>query len=130
MHLHYRAMVGICGLTSFGTSRTVNPESVKDRPTRSHEYVFLLSKSEKYLYNHEVLKEPAARPGELRSKRTVWQINTEAYPEAHFATFPKTLVEPCVLGGSDEGDEVLDPFFGSGYNGGCVRYVKAEIYRD
>ena len=103
------------------------PESVKDRPTRSHEYVFLLSKSEKYLYNHAVLKEPAARPGELRSRRTVWQINTEAYPEAHSATFPKTLVEPCVLGGSDEGDEVLDPFFGSGTTGVVCGMLKRKF---
>lgn len=93
------------------------PESVKDRPTRSHEYVFLLSKSEKYFYDHEAIKEAATEQGKMRSRRTVWPINTEPYPGAHFATFPLKLVEPCILGGSEEGDEVLDPFFGSGTTG-------------
>jgi len=93
------------------------PESVKDRPTRSHEYVFLLSKSEKYFYGHEATREAATEIGKTRSRRSVWPINTEAYPGAHFATFPVRLVEPCILGGSEEGDEVLDPFFGSGTTG-------------
>lgn len=85
------------------------PESVKDRPTRSHEYVFLLSKSLRYHYNSENVKE-----GNGRNRRTVWSVPTEPYSEAHFATFPPTLVEPCVLAGTDPGDWVLDPFFGSG----------------
>ncbi|NYT61864.1 site-specific DNA-methyltransferase [Alcaligenaceae bacterium] len=89
------------------------PESVKDRPTRSHEYLFLLSKSEKYFYDHEAIKEPAAN-GKTRNKRTVWQVNTEPFSGAHFAVFPPSLVEPCILAGSQEGDTVLDPFFGSG----------------
>ncbi|MBM4289269.1 MAG: site-specific DNA-methyltransferase [Deltaproteobacteria bacterium] len=89
------------------------PESVKDRPTRSHEYVFLFSKSEKYYYNYEAIKETANYPAR-RNRRTVWQINTEAYKGAHFATFPPKLVELCLLAGSEEGDIVLDPFFGSG----------------
>lgn len=89
------------------------PESVKDRPTRSHEYVFLLSKSEKYYYDYKAVREPAIN-GDLRNRRTVWQINTEPFKEAHFAVFPPALVEPCVLAGSEEGDDVIDPFFGSG----------------
>ncbi len=89
------------------------PESVKDRPTRSHEYLFLLSKSEKYYYDHEAIKEPAVN-GKVRNKRTVWQVNTEPFAGAHFAVFPPALVEPCILAGSKEGDAVLDPFFGSG----------------
>jgi len=108
------------------------PESVKDRPTRAHEYLFLLSKSERYLYNHEALREPADRRGSLRNRRTVWSINTEAFPGAHFATFPPKLVEPCVLAGSEPGDAVLDAFFGSGTLGQvCIalgrRFTGIEI---
>lgn len=90
------------------------PESVKDRPTRSHEYVFLLSKSEKYHYDQAAVREPAAGPAKHRNRRSVWAINTEPFPDAHFATFPRALVEPCVLAGSKRRDFVLDPFFGSG----------------
>jgi len=89
------------------------PESVKDRPTRSHEYVFLLTKNEKYYYDHDTIKE-ATIDGRQKNRRTVWSINTEAYNGAHFATFPESLVLPCILAGSKEKDSVLDPFFGSG----------------
>ncbi len=90
------------------------PESVKDRPTRAHEYLFLLSKSEDYYYDHEAVKEGTASNGGRRNRRTVWNVNTEPFPEAHFATFPPALIEPCVLAGTRAGDRVLDPFFGSG----------------
>ncbi len=90
------------------------PESVKDRPTRAHEYLFLLSKAEGYLYRHDAIREMTNGRGRLRNRRTVWSINTEAFHGAHFATFPPGLVELCVLAGSDSGDTVLDPFFGSG----------------
>ena len=85
------------------------PESVKDRPTRAHEYVFLLSKSEQYFYDYESVREANGR-----NRRSVWSIATQPFREAHFATFPVTLVEPCILAGSRLGDFVLDPFFGSG----------------
>lgn len=87
------------------------PESVKDRPTRSHEYVFLLSKSERYFYDVDAVRGPNGR-----RLRTVWDVKTQSYREAsgHFATFPPALVEPCVLSGSEHGDVVLDPFMGSG----------------
>lgn len=98
------------------------PESVKDRTTKSHEYVFLLSKKPTYYFDHEAIKEPAIKflgtpkekPKAKRSKRDVWIINIQPYREAHFATMPEALVEPCVLAGSKEGDVVLDPFCGSG----------------
>lgn len=90
------------------------PESVKDRPTRAHEYLFLFSKSERYLYNHAAVMESANGNGKLRNRRSVWLINTEPFPKAHFATFPVKLVEPCLLAGSLPGDWVLDPFCGSG----------------
>lgn len=90
------------------------PESVKDRPTRAHEYIFLLSASEQYHYNHEAIKEPGTSPGTCRNRRTVWTVPTQPFADAHFATFPPELIEPCVLAGSEAGDRVLDPFFGSG----------------
>uniref|UniRef100_UPI0009FFD560 DNA-methyltransferase n=1 Tax=Desulfonatronum thiodismutans TaxID=159290 RepID=UPI0009FFD560 len=85
------------------------PESVKDRPTRSHEYIFLFSKSLKYYYDHQSVREENGR-----NRRTVWSIPTEAFPGTHFATFPPKLVAPCILAGSQPGDWVLDPFLGSG----------------
>lgn len=94
------------------------PESVKDRPTRSHEYVFLFSKNEKYFYDHESIKEPAADPKQKsKNRRTVWNVNTEPYAGAHFAVYPRQLVRLCVQAGSQAGDRVLDPFFGSGTTG-------------
>jgi site-specific DNA-methyltransferase (cytosine-N4-specific) len=80
------------------------PESVKDRPTRAHEYLFLLSKSEKYYYDYKALLEPTSDNGGTRNRRSVWLLNT----------FPRRLVEPCIYAGSQAGDIVLDPFMGSG----------------
>jgi site-specific DNA-methyltransferase (cytosine-N4-specific) len=96
------------------------PESVKDRPTRCHEYLFLFSKNERYLYDHESVRGPNGR-----NVRTVWDINTRSYRHAHFATFPPELVEPCIQLGSREGDLVLDPFIGSGTTG----YVALNLER-
>tara|TARA_R110002020_G_scaffold61112_3_gene164783 strand:+ start:8011 stop:8958 length:948 start_codon:yes stop_codon:yes gene_type:complete len=118
------------------------PEAVKDRPTKSHEYIFLLTKSAKYYYDYEAIKEkgeyPAgtraakasdkrfsmgfvnSRPPEYkiydgtRNKRSVWKITTKPYKEAHFATFPKELPEICIKAGTKKGDVVLDIFAGSG----------------
>lgn len=90
------------------------PESVKDRPTMAHEYIFLFSKSEKYYYDFESIKEPTTDREKMRNKRTVWHVNTEPFPDAHFATFPEELIKPIILAGSRENDIVLDPFFGSG----------------
>lgn len=122
------------------------PESVRDRCTKAHEYVFLLSKSERYFYDHEASMEPVAAstverlsqptlhqqegsarvPGktngnmkavgrtDLRNRRSVWTVATRPYKGAHFATFPPSLIEPCILAGSRVGDVVLDPFMGSG----------------
>jgi len=92
------------------------PENVTDRPTRSHEYVFLFSKSAKYYYNHEAVKEETAK-GKKRNCRTVWQIPKATSRTVHTAVFPEALVERCVLAGSQEGDTILDPFAGSGTAG-------------
>lgn len=102
------------------------PESVKDRPTRSHEYVFLFSKSERYLFDYEAIKEPAIGGQKSKNRRTVWNINTEPFPGAHFAVYPRELVRLCVKAGSRPDDQVLDPFFGSGTTG----VVCNELGRD
>jgi site-specific DNA-methyltransferase (cytosine-N4-specific) len=88
------------------------PESVKDRPTRCHEYVFLFSKNERYFYDGRAVRGP-----NNRNLRTVWDINTRPYPEAHFATFPPALVEPCLSLTSRADALVLDPFIGAGTTG-------------
>jgi DNA modification methylase len=118
------------------------PESVTDRCTKSHEYIFLLSKSPQYYFDHLAIKEqgvtPAgtkgakgsvekqnqfgvnARPPEykiydgMRNKRDVWSVNVRPYKGAHFATYPTALIEPCILAGSRKNDIVFDPFMGSG----------------
>jgi DNA modification methylase len=116
------------------------PESVKDRCTKSHEYIFLLTKNPKYYFDANAISEPAIYAGEnrgvskniglnkitdfggkdiydIRNKRDVWTINTKPYKGAHFAVYPEELVEPMILAGSRIGDIVLDPFFGSGTTG-------------
>lgn len=151
------------------------PESVTDRPTKAHEYLFLLAKSPSYYYDANAIREPVAGepnalrnrwdtkdyvvPGQKpqkrtsrqrkpagwetgpgahgsfhrdgraqeveqtevrqggRNKRSVWTVATFAYPDAHFATFPPALIEPCVVAGSRRGDVVLDPFGGAGTTG-------------
>ncbi len=105
------------------------PESVKDRPTRSHEYMFLFTKSLRYHYDASKARVNG------RNRRTVWSVPTEPFAGAHFATFPPTLIEPCILTGSIPGDWVLDPFFGSGTVGVVCeqqsrRYVGIELNRE
>jgi site-specific DNA-methyltransferase (cytosine-N4-specific) len=103
------------------------PSSVTDRPTCAHEYVFLLSKSARYFYDADAIREPLAdatleriedNPDAINlagaNKRDVWTIATEPYSEAHFATFPRELPALCIRAGSKPGDLVLDPFMGSG----------------
>lgn len=68
----------------------------------------------KNIYNYEAILEPANSRSGFRNRRTIWSINTEPFSYEHFASFPKELVKPCILAGTDEGDVVLDPFFGSG----------------
>lgn len=93
-----------------------HPESVKDRPTRAHETIFLLSKEERYFYDHEAVKERGVN-GKRRNKRSVWTVQSEPLNEAHFATFPTRLIAPCIQAGSRAGDFVIDPFLGSGTTG-------------
>lgn len=91
------------------------PESVTDRPGHSHEYVFLLSKSERYYYDANAVKVVSSEG--TRHLRSVWTINVPKYRGAHFATMPPKLVEVCVKAGSRPGDTVLDCFSGSGTTG-------------
>ena len=92
------------------------PEPVKDRCTKSHEYIFLLSKSPKYYYDYEAVKVKAsdAADYDTSNKRSVWSIPVASYSGAHFATYPPELIKPCILAGCPEGGTVLDPFGGSG----------------
>lgn len=147
------------------------PESVKDRCTKSHEHIFLLSKSARYYFGADAIREPFATPpraGERRSyrpgcassfgldrghmeqrgnfaglplhpggrnKRDVWTVSTSSFKGAHFAVFPESLVEPCVLAGCPEGGVVLDPFMGSGTTGVVAqrlgrRFVGIDINLD
>lgn len=106
------------------------PESVRDRCTKAHEYIFLLTKNKNYYFDHIAIKEegviPAgtkgakgsierqeqygvnARPPEykiydgMRNKRDVWSVNVRPYKGAHFATYPTALIEPCIKAGSPE----------------------------
>jgi site-specific DNA-methyltransferase (cytosine-N4-specific) len=94
------------------------PESVKDRPNRSHEFIFMFAKSERYFYDRKAVVEQNGR-----NLRSVWNVNTKPFAAAHFATFPPSLIEPCILSSSSPGDIILDPFFGSGTVG-----VVAEAY--
>jgi DNA modification methylase len=95
------------------------PESIKDRPTSSHEHIFLFSKQPKYYYDFESVKEKINGIDnngiyEYRNKRDVWSVRVASYAGAHFATFPLELIIPCIKAGSPKGGLVLDPFMGSG----------------
>ena len=96
------------------------PESVRDRCTKSHEYIFLLSKSQNYCFDVDAIKEPTRR------KRSVWDITKKPYKDAHFAVFPPDLIEPCIKAGSERGDIILDPFMGSG----TTAMVSKQLGRD
>ncbi len=103
------------------------PESVKDRCTKAHEYIFLLSKSPKYYYDSDAIRDKPHYDEEVgANKRSVWSINVKAYKEAHFATFPEKLPELCIKAGSKKGDIVLDPFFGSGTIGWVAQRLGRE----
>ena len=89
------------------------PESVKDRPTRAHEHLFMFAKSERYCYYSDAVRE-RTEDGAWRNCRSVWNINTAGSGGSHIASFPEDLVEPCILASTRENEMVLDPFLGSG----------------
>jgi DNA modification methylase len=92
------------------------PESVKDRCTRAHEYIFLLTKSKKYYFN--LIQEPAAhdrrKDCNMHNRHDVWNVFVKPYYKGHFATFPPKLIVPCIKAGCPENGIVLDPFMGAG----------------
>jgi len=92
-------------------------ESVRDRCTKSHEYLFLLSRKPRYWFDSEAISEPAKYPNsqrDRRNKRSVWSVSTQPSKLNHFAKFPPKLVAPCILAGCPLGGVVLDPFCGTG----------------
>ena len=105
------------------------PESVRDRCTKSHEYLFLLSKNQNYYFDVDVIKEPTRR------KRSVWNVQTKPYKDAHFAVYPPELIEPCILSSSQQNDIILDPFMGSGTTAMVAKslgryYIGCELHED
>ena len=111
------------------------PESVRDRCTKSHEYIFLFSKNQNYYFDVDAIKEPTVDGKGLKRKKSVWDIRTKAYKEAHFAVYPPELIEPCIKSGSEEGDIVLDPFMGSGTTAAVAKslgrdYIGCELHED
>jgi DNA modification methylase len=132
------------------------PESVQDRCTKAHEYIFLMSKSSKYYYDIDSIKEPLKGEPETRNKnaegyqadyahgdrfskgervfgadgmankRSVWTVNTKPYAGAHFAVFPTELIEPCIMAGAPVGGVVLDPFMGSGTTAQVAQHLNRQ----
>ena len=105
------------------------PESVRDRCTKSHEYLFLLSKSQNYYFNVDIIKE------ESRRKRSVWNVNTKPNKQSHFATYPPELIIPCIKAGSEKNDIILDPFMGSGTTAMVAKelgryYIGCELHEE
>ena len=110
------------------------PESVKDRCTKSHEYIFLFSKNQNYYFNVDAIKELTVDGKGLKRKKSVWNIKTKPYKEAHFAVYPEELIVPCILSGSEEGDTILDPFIGSGTTAMVAKslnrhYIGCELHQ-
>lgn len=132
------------------------PESVRDRCTKAHEYIFMLSKSSRYYFDSKAISELSnpkhfrnsavsrrgnknpdtgfanGRKWPTRNRRSVWTVTTKPFKGAHFATFPPDLIEPCILAGSRPGDIVLDPFMGSGTTAGVAlkhgrQYLGCEL---
>ena len=111
------------------------PESVRDRCTKSHEYIFLFSKNQNYYFDVDAIKEPTVDGRGLKRKKSVWSVNTKPYKDAHFAVFPEELIKPCILAGSEEGDLILDPFMGSGTTAVAAKslnrdYIGCELNHD
>lgn len=102
------------------------PESVKDRCTKSHEYIFLMSKSQKYYFDYEAIQEDSIDNIGKRNKRDVWSVSVKPCKEAHFATYPQELIAPCILAGCPQDGIVLDPFMGSG----TTAIVASKLGRD
>ena len=111
------------------------PESVRDRCTKSHEYVFLLSKNQNYYFDVDAIRVVNSTGNKFKRRKSVWNVNTQPNKDAHFAVYPPELIEPCILAGSEEGDIVLDPFMGSGTTAMVAKslgrhYMGCELHED
>ena len=111
------------------------PESVRDRCTKSHEYIFLLSKSQNYYFDVNSIKEPTVDKKGMKRKKSVWEVKTKPYKGAHFAVYPTELIVSPILAGSEEGDIILDPFMGSGTTAAVAKsldrhYLGCELHEE
>ena len=111
------------------------PESVRDRCTKSHEYIFLLSKSQNYYFDVDSIKELTIDGNNLKRKKSVWSINKKPYKGSHFAVYPPELIIPCIKAGSEKNDIILDPFMGSGTTAMVAKslgrhYIGCELHED
>tara|TARA_R100000008_G_C3543077_1_gene145926 strand:- start:58 stop:942 length:885 start_codon:yes stop_codon:yes gene_type:complete len=111
------------------------PESVRDRCTKSHEYIFLFSKSRDYYFDVDSIKIPTVDGESMKRKKSVWDVQIKPYKGSHFAVYPPELIEPCILAGSKKGDIVLDPFMGSGTTAAVAKslgrdYIGCELHED
>ena len=111
------------------------PESVRDRCTKSHEYIFLLTKKRDYYFDVDSIKIPTVDGEGMKRRKSVWEVQTKPYKDAHFAVYPPELIEPCILAGSEKGDIILDPFMGSGTTAAVAKslgrdYIGCELHKD
>jgi len=111
------------------------PESVRDRCTKSHEYIFLLTKKRDYYFDVDSIKIPTVDGEGMKRRKSVWEVQTKPYKDAHFAVYPPELIEPCIIAGSEKGDIILDPFMGSGTTAAVAKslgrdYIGCELHED
>ena len=111
------------------------PESVRDRCTKSHEYMFLLSKNQNYYFDVDAIKVANSTGNQFKRRKSVWNINTKPNKDAHFAVYPPELIEPCILASSQQNDIILDPFMGSGTTAMVAKslgryYIGCELHED
>jgi len=111
------------------------PESVRDRCTKSHEYMFLLSKNQNYYFDVDAIKVVNSTGNQFKRRKSVWNVNTKPNKDAHFAVYPPELIEPCIKAGSEKNDIILDPFMGSGTTAMVAKslgrdYIGCELHED
>ena len=111
------------------------PESVRDRCTKSHEYIFLMTKQRDYYFDVDAIMVANSTGNQFKRKKSVWDVKLQPNKDAHFAVFPPDLIKPCILAGSEKNDIILDPFMGSGTTGMVAKelgryYIGCELHED
>ena len=111
------------------------PESVRDRCTKSHEYMFLLSKNQNYYFDVDAIRVANSTGNQFKRKKSVWDVNIQPNKNAHFAVYPPELIKPCIKASSQENDIILDPFMGSGTTAMVAKelgryYIGCELHED